>query len=612
MPGFRVDQRDIEFVLYEQLKLERCLGYGPYQGMGRETWEMVLEEGVRMAQEVLAPANRESDRSGTFLKEGRAVIPEVFYSLYEQFREGGWVAPGNNPEFGGMGLPAPLTVALAEVFTGACSSFLFFTGLSSSAAHLIEVFGDERLRSLCVERMYTGEWGGTMCLTEPGAGTTVGDLTTTATPIADSEEYLIEGNKIFISAGDHDLTENIIHLVLARVPGDCAGTKGISLFAVPKYQLDEGGRPGERNDVTVTGVEHKMGIKGSPTCALAFGEEGRCRGWLVGERTKGIVYMFQMMNEARLLTGAQGTGIANGAYQQALAYAKERVQGPALSDRRAVPESIPIINHPDVRRNLVMAKALSEGLRALLLQTAMYAEQAKNDPEESARQRAGELQNFLTPVCKAYASDQGFRVTELAVQIHGGYGYISEYEVEQYMRDVKIASLYEGTNGIQAMDLLGRKMRLNDGALFMTWMQELTAAVEGCDPEVGELGEAVLAARDCVGKTAMYFQGISSRDVELAFLGATPFLEMVGHTEVGRLLMTQASIATERLKVLKAEAGIVRGPMERRFMETNPEARFYDAKVKTATFYCHQVLPRVGALSGAILSADRSALEIVL
>ena len=610
MPEFRVDRRDLEFVLFEQVGAQRCLEYDAYREMNKETLDLVFNEVIKMGREVLGPINGPADRKGFQVEDGNVLVSEEFHHAYRVFREGGWFAPSSNPDFGGMGLPISMCVALADVFTGAFSAFMNFSGLTASGAHLIECFGSKKLQDLMVERLYTGEWMGTMCLTEPQAGSAVGDISTRAEPIEQSDQYRIRGNKIFITAGDSDLPENIIHLILARVEGDVAGTKGISLFAVPKYHLGPNGEIGERNDVTLTGVEHKMGLHASPTCSLAFGEKGDCRGWLIGEQSKGIVYMFQMMNEARLLTGAQGSGLANAAYQYALHYAKERVQGAKLTDRSSDATPVAIIEHPDVRRNLMMAKSIAEGIRVLLLQTAVYGEDARNHPDEGVRGRSQDLMDFLTPICKAYASDQGFKVTELAIQVLGGYGYISEYGVEQTMRDSKITSIYEGTNGIQAMDLLGRKMRLKGGALFMTWLQEVTQSLEGVTSSLEAEVAAVNKAKEVLGGVAMHLQATAQADLESAFLNATPFLEMCGHVEVARLLLGGAHIATGRLGDILQKAEV---PSEERasFMKSHAEARFYDAKVKTAKFFVNSVIPHVRATANGIQSGDRSALDIV-
>ncbi|MCB9640593.1 MAG: acyl-CoA dehydrogenase [Myxococcales bacterium] len=610
MVEFAFDRRDAEFVLFEQFDLEALSKFERYEGMGREDFTQIIDAFAALCKGVIAPNRQASDREGCKVVDGQVVVPQSYKQTYKEFGEGGWIGVSHNPDFGGMGLPLPLAILTTEMGLTADPSFMFYPGLTVSAAHLIEKFAEESVAKLVATKMYGGEWTGTMCLTEPQAGSDVGALTTTATPIEGTDEFLIKGNKIYISAGDHQLTENIIHLVLARVPGDPEGIKGISLFLVPKFRFDaEGNLTGERNDVSVAGIEHKMGINGSATCSLNFGEEGDCRGVLVGKRSQGIVAMFQMMNEARIACGLQGVGMANAAYLQAQNFAKERVQFAKMTDRGADKKSVAIIEHPDVRRNLMMAKALSEGLRALLYQAAFYHEQSMSHPEADKREFFGDLVDLLTPICKAFATDQGFKVTELAIQVLGGAGYITEYGVEQYMRDVKIASIYEGTNGIQALDLLGRKMRLKGGGLFMSWMQEaneMLSSFEG-NEELGWIAQALDKAKNALGEVAFGFAGQMQSDPELTLLGATPFLEMFGYVEVGRLWLQQASIAQTRLAAMVAETGKDRATL----VASNADARFYFNKIKTAEFYTHRLLPKTFSLRKEILSNDRSALDVI-
>lgn len=609
MPAFTADRRDIDFVLFDQFGLGELAQLEAFREFGEDDFRAILDAAMKLTVEVLAPSNISADREGCRLEDGAVRVPEAFQQPWKEFSEGGWIAPSRPSEVGGMGLPLPLSVIATELTIGAACSFVFFPGLCAAAGHLLEAFADPEFRDLVVPRMYSGQWTGTMCLTEPQAGSTVGDLTTTATPIEGADEYSIQGNKIFISGGDHDLTENIIHLVLARVAGDPSGTKGISLFAVPKRRFDAAGKLGEVNDVAVTAIEEKMGIHGSPTCALSFGENGDCRGYLIGKRCEGIIYMFQMMNEARIICGVQGAAAANTAYQYALAFAKDRVQGPSFTENTG--ESVPIINHPDVRRNLMLSKAWAEGLRSMLVQTAMYATYAEHHPDEAERERNQALVDLMTPICKAYATDMGFKVTELAVQIHGGYGYIREYGVEQLLRDVKIASIYEGTNGIQAMDLLGRKMRMRDGALFATWMADADKffAKHGEHPRLGELLATANKAKNALANTAMGLAAQSGESISLAMLSATPFLEMFGHVETARLWCHQAVVADSKLQDL------LRGNEETDLnvlVASNEEARFLDAKVKTARFFVHQILPHAIALAKTIDSRDTSALDVAL
>jgi alkylation response protein AidB-like acyl-CoA dehydrogenase len=594
--SFRFDRRDLDFALFEHLGIDSLAQSKHYEDFNREVCEMVLTEAGKFSVDILGPANQQADREGCKLEDGKVRVPKAFKDIYRRFAQGGWVGPTHPPEFGGQNMPMSLYVACTELFVGACCSFYFYPGLTTAAGHLIESFGTEKLVKLFVQKMYTGTWTGTMCLTEPGAGSAVGDLKSTAEEREDGT-YSIVGTKIFISGGDHDLTDNIVHLVLARVKGDPAGIKGISLFVVPKVWVNDNGTLGEPNDVAVGGIEHKMGIHGCSTCVMNFGEGGQCRGYLIGKQREGIQAMFQMMNEARILCGLQGAAAANASYQAALAYSKERVQGTHVRDFKD-PEAprVAIVEHPDVRRMLATMKAYSEGLRAMLFKTAFLADKVMSgqDPDGHARM----MLDLFTPICKAYSTDKGFNVTELAIQTYGGYGYIAEYPVEQYMRDVKIASLYEGTNGIQAMDLLGRKMAMQGGALFMTYLQDVNAFIEETRAHevLGAAVETLDAAKTTLAETAFFFVSLGRKDPEYPMLNSAPFLEMFGDVLIGHLLLEQARTASARLAAVAPDSA---------------DATFYTNKIKTAQFFVSSVMPRVQANATRIQSNDRSALEIV-
>ena len=616
MSKFRFDRRDVDFALYNHLQIEKLLDLPRYEGFDRQTLEIIFDNAQRFAEERLAPHSQKADAEGCRIEDGQVHVPECYEELHDEFCEMGLFSPVHNPELGGMGLPHALGVALIEMFIGANGSFMFTPGLTSSAAHLIEEYGTEKDVELYCEKMYTGQWAGTMCLTEPQAGSSLGELTTAAEPVDGEDYFHVTGNKIFISAGDHQLTDNIVHLVLARVDGDPEGTNGLSLFIVPKRRVGDDGSVGELNDVTVTGIEEKMGIHASPTCSLSFGDDGDCRGWLVGERCQGLTYMFQMMNEARIVTGLQGVALGNAAYQDALAYARERQQGPKVTDRSDNKTSVPIIEHPDVRRNLMIMKAYGEAIRALSYNTAYISDIANYADDQDDAQRAQGLVDLLTPVCKAFCSDIGFRMTELAMQVYGGYGYIKEYGVEQKMRDVKIASIYEGTNGIQALDLLGRKMRQDGGALFMSWMQNATESLSALtDDEVfGEMATEVDEAKNALAEAAFGFQAQGKEDPEYPLLHATPFLRMFGHVECARLLLEQATVARKRLETIWSDAGIdADDESERaRLIDDNEQVRHLENKIDTASFFIYQLLPKVQTYLDGIQSDDRSALDVAL
>ncbi len=600
MAEFFVDRRDIDFVLFEQLPLVKLADSERFSGQNTDLYAMVLNEAEKIATEVLAPINAEADREGCRLENGQVIVPKAYHKAYKLFCEGGWVALHTNPELGGQGLPATLFIATSDLFVSACTGFVFYPGLTVAAGHMLEKHAKADLVQRFVPNMYSGKWTGTMCLTEPNAGTAVGDLKSSAV-LRDDGTYDITGTKIFISCGDHDLTENIIHLVLARVKGDAPGIKGVSLFIVPKIWVNEDGSLGQSNDVNVAGLEHKMGIHGCSTALLSFGDAGQCRGLLVGEQGKGIKVMFQMMNEARLITGLQGMSLGSASYQIALHYAKERIQGTSIANFKDVDAPrVPIIEHPDVRRMLLLQKSYVEGLRALIYRAGFLLDQAEATDDDDERERLEDVVGLLTPVCKAFGSDMGFRVTEWAMQTLGGYGYISEYGIEQHMRDCKIASIYEGTNGIQAMDLLGRKLTAKNGMVFMGFLQELSAFISAHKkhPQLGEAFNLLEQVKNRLGETTYTFATLAMKDPEPPMLYATPFLEMMGQMLVAWMLLEQATIADQKLS-----AGISRD---------SADGRFYAAKVATAVFFATNVLPQALATADIIKRLDRSALDITL
>ena len=471
------------------------------------------------------------------------------HSVYKLFCEGGWNAMSFPPEVGGQGLPLTIRTAAMEWFNHNFS-FMAYPGTVEGAAHLVEVYGTEEQKAKYLEKMITGQYGGTMVLTEPGAGSDVGNLSTKAVRQEDGT-YRIQGSKIFITAGDSDLVENIIHPVLARIEGHPAGTKGISIFLVPKYLVNEDGSIGKRNDFEIAKIEEKMGIHGSATCAMNFGDNGECYAELLGEEMQGMKIMFQMMNEARIGVGLQGIASASIAYLHALQYAKERLQGSSLMDMKN-PEAprVPIIQHPDVRRMLLWMKSNTESMRAMGYYCAYLFDLAHTAENDEDREKWLGLTEVLTPILKAYCSDIGFRVTELAIQVYGGYGFCAEYPVEQFMRDEKIASLYEGANGIQAMDLVGRKLSMKKGAFFMSLLGEMNntvAKVKGI-PALKDLAEDLEAGVGALGDIAMFFAKCGKEGQFLVPISnAYPFLMMMGKVISAWLLLWEAGIAAEKL-----------------------------------------------------------------
>ncbi len=609
---FIFDLRDVQFVLFEQLDMDHLLGYPTYAEIDRGDLELILTEGVKFAQEVLAACNESGDREGCRWEEGRVTAPPSFRAAYRQQAEARWMTMSTPAEYGGQGLPYAVGAALGEAFVGANSSLSMIAGLTRAAADLLIQFGSAEQKKLFLKPMIDGTWGGTMCLTEAHAGSAVGMVKTKA--VRRDGKYFIQGNKIFISGGDHDLVENVVHLVLARIEGAPAGTKGLSLFIVPKIRVNADGSLGEPNDVACTGIEHKLGIHGSPTCSLAFGENDRCQGFLVGEEEQGIELMFHMMNEARIGVGLQGVAIGSAAYQSALAYARTRVQGPDMRNfRDANAPQVLITEHPDVKRMLATMKAYIEGGRALLLHTAFWLDLAQHATDAEERERLAGRIELLTPLCKAWCTDTGFEVTELALQTLGGHGYLKDYPIEQYLRDVKIASIYEGTNGIQALDLLGRKVGRKGGMLFMTLMADIGQFLDAQadHPVLASSVAALRARKEVVEQITMQFGMYQMQgDLNFPLLEACPYLSMLSNVVVGWLLIEQGVVAQRLLDRLYAERGAKTPEQQTALARDGGDAQFYFNKVKTAQFFASHLLAENDGLAAAIQANDRSALEM--
>jgi len=612
--AYQVDMRDVTFQLFEWLPTEKLLATERFSQWERQDLEMVLQEAAKLAAEVLAPTNKEGDRLGARFENGKVFMPPSFREAYAKLCEGGWISCINSPEFGGMGLPEVVGTAINEFFFGANISLSLTALLTRGAGYLIEKFGTDEMRKLFVEKMYSGQWGGTMCLTEPQAGSDVGASKTRAVK-QDNGRYLIQGEKIFITSGDQDLTENIVHLVLARTPGAPAGTAGLSLFVVPKIRVNSDGSLGQPNDVQTAGIEHKLGLHGSPTCSLVFGPNNACEGFLLGEELQGMKLMFHMMNPARIEVGLQGEALAAAAFQEALQYAKVRLQGrhwTRLKDHDA--PQVPIIEHPDVRRMLFTSSAYVQAMRALLMQTSYYIDMSRvTEGEEQERYQS--YVEVLTPICKAWASDWGFRVTEWCLQVFGGYGYTQEYPAEQLLRDAKIASIYEGTNGIQALDLVARKLPAKGGKPIRELLGQAEATFKKLrnDPQLMEpawmLGAALKQIEDIS-------KGLTKRPdaVMVVLLNSVPFLDMIGDTLGAHFLLDQAVIAREKLQALLTQAGV--NPKDegayKQFLADNADAAFYHNKVQAAIHFAYRVLPNVTARAVAIRAGEMGPMEAVL
>ena len=609
MANLLVDERDHRFVLEEMLQVSKLCETERYAEHTPETFEMVLDTAYKVAMNEIWPTYQEGDHvGGAKLVDGQAIIPECFREPYKTFSENGWLSLDVEFEHGGQQIPGCVTIAAMEAFMAANPAFVFLAYGSTGAGRLIQNFGDDRQRKLYMEPLYTGQWGGTMALTEPNAGSDVGSLRTTAVPTGDGR-YKIKGNKIFITNGDQNLTENIVHPVLARIEGHPAGTRGISIFIVPKYRVNEDGSVGEFNDVITGNVEKKMGIKASPTCTLNFGENDDCIGELLGEECKGMRVMFQMMNEARIIVGLQGVAHGSAAYLHAVGYARERLQGAAIENMRD-PEAprVPIVQHPDVRRMLLTMRSYVEGMRALLLYSA-YCEDRHLTSEGEEADAWHDRMELLTPICKAYCSDMGFRVCELGVQVYGGYGFIQEYPVEQFLRDCKIASIYEGANGIQAMDLVGRKFGMKGGKAMMDFLQEIgETAARNADGPLSAEAAVVDQGAKVLGEVAMHMMGLFQQGkLRQTLLNASPVLELMGDVVLGWLLLRQAEIAQARLAEL---APGVEGEALEALCGTNTEVAFYTGKVATARFFIHRFASMARAKADVVMGSDDSAVSV--
>lgn len=600
---FTADVRDIRFVLHEQLEAMAAVSqHERYADCDVELADNLIDEGYKLCREVLWPINLSGDEQGCSLdSEGNVTTPEGYAAAWKIVSEGGWHGFHGDPEYGGMGMPSCLDAVMGELWTGAAVAFSMYGGLSRGVAHVMSEYGPEDIRTLVCEKIFNGEWNGTMCLTEPGAGSDVGANRTKAVPVAGRPGfYELTGEKIFISCGDAEFTENTVHLVLARVPGAPEGTRGLSIFLVSKYNWTDDGGLGARNGAYVEKIEHKMGISGSATCAISFGARGRCVGRLLGEEGQGLKIMFHMMNEARLEVAVQGLGGAATAYELSKAYAKERIQGVDITEHdKEGAKDVAIIRHPDVRRNLMWQRVHVETMRSLVYKTALRIDHAHCLEDKDAKREAKGYVELMTPVLKAYCSDKGFDSAVIGLQVLGGYGYIKEYPLEQVVRDTKIASIYEGTNGIQAMDLLGRKMAKGSGVLFMNWLNEINAELDRCR-ELDELSDALTAvekARDSLGASAMHLGGLGMQgQVRDAMLQATPFLDQFGCVALGVEAMEQARVALTRLR----QGGD---------SLSDRDVAFYKGKVLNAKFYAANVLPRSIAVGKSIRLGDTSCLD---
>ncbi|MDY6905547.1 MAG: acyl-CoA dehydrogenase [Thermodesulfobacteriota bacterium] len=590
------DRRDIDFVIWEQLDGETYLKEGGYKEFNKKTCNLIINEARTLAIKEILPSLSESDEVGVKFENGTVTVPESFGRLRELLLDGEWQNLMVEPEMGGQGAPPFVSAAATEYFMSANWPLFTYASLGCSTAGMIFNHGTQELIDTYVPKLVSGEWGGTMLLTEPQAGTDVGAIETSAVK-NDDGTYSLTGNKIFISNGEQNLTENIIHPVLARIEGHDPGTKGISIFVVPKYLVNEDGSLGERNDIVCTGVEEKQGIHASATCSMSLGSKGKCVGYLLGEEKKGMKIMFEMMNEARMATGLQAFSYSSAAYLIAVNYARERVQGRDISNfaDHSAP-SVTIINHPDVRRNLLWMKAHVDGMRSFFYYTGIAGTKAMHATDEDEKRKNSGLFELLTPLIKEYLASKGFDVCSQAMQVLGGSGYIREYLVEQYMRDCRITAIYEGCSGVQAMDLLGRKMPMGKGKVFSSFLEEInkTVAAARTLDATKQMADRVEKVANRLGEVAMHLGGVAMEGkIKEAFAHSLPFLHAMGDTIMAWMLLWRASVAAPKIEDAK-----------------KGDKTFYEGQVKTADFFVNTVLYETLGKLDSIQNTSTAALEI--
>ncbi len=585
MAEYIAPTREMKFVLKDVIEIAEISELEKFQDASDDIIDAVLEEAGKFCGEILSPLNVVGDRQGACLTEGGVKSSPGFKEAYISYAENGWTSVSGDVDYGGQGLPITLASAVYEFVDASNMAFSLCSMLTTGAIESIVAHGSEEQKKTYLEKMISGEWTGSMNLTEPHAGTDVGALRTKAEPVGDGS-YRISGQKIFITWGDHDMAENIIHLVLARTPGSPEGSRGISLFIVPKFLINDDGTLGARNDAKCVSLEHKLGIHGSPTCVMAFGEEDNCVGYMLGAENKGMAAMFTMMNNARLNVGIQGVACAERAWQMAVEYAKERLQGIAIGATKPGPSAI--IEHANVRRMLMTIKSTTEAARAITMLNAKALDLGDHHPETQVRERYKGLADLLTPLSKAYGSDLGVENSSLALQVHGGMGFIEETGIAQIFRDSRINPIYEGTNGVQAMDLVGRKLSMMGGKHWRDFLNEISAF--GNDlPGTDEFSTLAKNLLDSVVTTRGCAEWILAQHVDnmrSALAGSSPFLRLFSVT-VGCYLLSKGALAARR-----------------RLDNGDQDKDFLEAKIITARFYAEQIVPQTIGLKETIMAGD--------
>ena len=611
MAGVLADERDIRFVLFEQLKVQELFEKEKFSEFSVDVFEMILSEAHRFAENVLFPLHLKGDKEGARFEGGEVYSTPGTKEAYQSYVESGWLTPCEDEEFGGQGLPRVIMSATHEIFFAAGFPFMCYANLTHDAAKLIEIFGTEEQKRLYLQKMYGGKWTGTMDLTEPGAGTDIGAIKTKARPLGDGT-YSITGSKIYITGGEHDVAENIVHMVLARIQDDPPGTRGLSVFIVPKYRVNEDGSIAEPNDIACVGIEEKMGLHASPTTSLSLGENNGCVGYLLGGAREGIRVMFHMMNVSRLEVGMWGQGTSSVSYLHALNYAREREQGQSIDDSNPLTQ-VPIVQHPDIRRTLLMMKAYVEGMRAMLYYCSYAMDCQAVAQEEEEEKKWGWIVDLLVPVCKAYPTEKGVEIASQAIQVYGGYGFSREYPVEQFMRDSKVGCIFEGTTGIQAMDLALRKLAMKKRKVFSDFLDGMDDAIARARSLAGweEYVAQLERTKSALGEVPSVFAERAADGQKCyPFLKATPFLEAFGDVVVAWFLLWSALIAQEKLEALFEEKGASDSKAREAFLDESADAAFFAGKVQSAKFFIGNILPITAGKIEAVKWGDVSAWEI--
>ncbi len=588
MSTYAAPLKDMRFVMNELAGLGELAKLPGFEDATPDTVDAILDEAARFASGVLDPLNWSGDQEGSKWQDGKVTTPKGFREAYKQYVEAGWGALPLDPEWGGQGLPKLVATAVEEMWASANMSFSLCPLLTQGAIEALLLRGSDELKKRFLPKMVEGTWTGTMNLTEPQAGSDLSLVRTKA--VRQGDHYLISGQKIFITYGEHDLAENIVHLVLARTPDAPEGVKGISLFVVPKFVLNADGSLGKRNSANCASIEHKLGIHASPTAVMVF---ENAVGYLVGEENKGLAYMFIMMNAARFGVGMEGVSIAERAFQRALAFAKERLQGRDLTEGGG---TVPIIRHPDVRRMLMLMKSQTEAMRALAYVVAAAMDTAERHADKETRQRMQAFVDLMIPVVKGWSTETGIDIASLGIQVHGGMGFIEETGAAQHLRDARITTIYEGTTGIQANDLIGRKIAREGGATVKAWLEHLqqfdAELAKSRQPDIAKVRRALATASKALAEAVEYLLATFGKDVKAASAGAVPFLRLMGIVAGGWQLARSALIA------------------ERRLAEAKGDKAFYQAKIATARFFADQLLSQAPGLASAVTSGGAGALSL--